>query len=113
MSLSMMPDVTASAGGPRIAAIAHPMGRALGLPGDATGQREVLRATLRVVMDAKPPETLTVLPFTWTESPSRARASRDEPAPIVQLLKRKPWLLVNLLSGSIPGADSARGEPTT
>ena len=49
------------------------------------------------------------LPFVWPESPARARnESRDlAPSPIVDLVKKKPWLLANLYSGRIPQAASA------
>ena len=49
ISLSMMPELTASAGAPRIAAIEHPFGMTLGRPGDVAGQLAVLRATLRAM----------------------------------------------------------------
>ena len=40
----------------------------------------------------------------WPESPAQARnASKDvPPPPIVELLKKKPWLLASLYSGRIP-----------
>jgi hypothetical protein len=40
----MMRELTASVGVPRIAAIEHPFGMTLGLPGDETRQLGVLRA---------------------------------------------------------------------
>jgi hypothetical protein len=43
-------------------------------------------------------------PFVWPESPAQARnASKDlPPPPIVELLTKKPWSLVNLYNGRIP-----------
>ena len=49
ISLSMMPELTMSAGVPRIAAIEHPFGLTLGLPQDAPHQLAVLSATLRAL----------------------------------------------------------------
>jgi hypothetical protein len=45
----MMPELTASTGAPRIAAIERPFGLTLGLPGDASGQLAVLRAALHAL----------------------------------------------------------------
>jgi hypothetical protein len=104
VALSMIPDLTRAVGVPRLAGISYPMGRPLGLPHDADGQRAVLRATLELLETARGPDTYVELPFQWPESPAQARnASKDlPPPPIVELLKKKPWLLVNLYSGHIP-----------
>jgi hypothetical protein len=104
VSISMIPDLTRAVGVPRLAGIGYPMGRPLGRPHDADGQRDVLRATLELLTTAKGPGTYVELPFEWPESPAQARnASKDlPPPPIVELLKRKPWLLINLYSGRIP-----------
>jgi len=104
VTLSTMPAVTRAVGVPRLAGISYPMGRPLGNPHDADGQRAVLRATMDLLASASGPDSYVELPFEWPESPARARnASRDiPPPPIVDLLKRKPWLLANLYSGRIP-----------
>ena len=104
VALSMIPDLTRAVGVPRLAGISYPMGRPLGRPHDADGQRAVLRATLEVLASASGPDTYVELLFQWPETPAQARnASKDiPPAPIVELLKKKPWLLANLYSGRIP-----------
>ena len=104
VALSMIPDLTRAVGVPRLVGISYPMGRPLGRPHDADGQRAVLRATVDLLATARGPDTYLELPFAWPESPAQARnASRDlPPPPIVELLKRKPWLLANLYSGRIP-----------
>jgi hypothetical protein len=109
VSLSMIPDLTRAVGVPRLAGISYPMGRPLGRPHDADGQRVVLRATLEVLAAAQRPDTYVELPFVWPESMAQARnASKDLPlAPIVELLTRKPWLLANLYTGRIPNDLSA------
>lgn len=109
VSLSMIPDFTRAVGVPRLAGIGYPMGRPLGRPHDADGQRAVLRAMLELLSTARGPDTYAELPFVWPESPAQARnASRNHPPPpIVELLTRKPWLLVNLYTGSIPKEVSA------
>ena len=104
VALSMIPELTRAVGVPRLAGIGYPMGRPLGRPHDADGQRAVLRQVLELLSSAPAPDTYVELPFVWPESPAQARnASKDlPPPPIVELLKRKPWLLANLYSGRIP-----------
>jgi hypothetical protein len=98
----MIPEFTASVGAPRVAGIEFPFGRPLGLPGDRAGQRAVLTAALEVISGARAPGTLVQLPFAWPQSPRDARADPPIPPPIVQLIKRKPWLAVKLLTRDIP-----------
>ena len=107
VALSLIPDLTRAVGVPRLAGISYPFGRPLGKPHDADGQRAVLRAMLEVLASASGPDTYVELPFTWPESPAQARnASKDlPPAPIVELLRMKPWLLPALYSGRIPKAE--------
>jgi hypothetical protein len=109
VALSMIPELTRAVGVPRLAGISYPMGRPFGRPHDADGQRAVLRQLLDVLSSAPGPDTYVELPFVWPESPAQARnASKDlAPPPIVELLKRKPWLLANLYSGRIPHDASA------
>lgn len=104
VSLSMIPDLTRAVGVPRLAGIGYPMSRPLGRPGDAEGQRAVLRAALALLESATGPDTYVELPFEWPESPAQARnASKDHPPPpIVELLRRKPWLLADLYRGRVP-----------
>ena len=104
VSLSMIPDLTRAVGVSRLAGISHPMGRPIGQPHDADGQRAVVRAMLELLPTAPGPDTYVELPFVWPESPAQARnASKDvPPPPIVELLRRKPWLVANLYSGRIP-----------
>ena len=108
VTLSLIPDLTRAVGVPRMAGISYPFGRPLGRPHYADGQRAVLRAMLQVLASASGPDTCVELPFTWPETPAQARnASRDlRPAPIVELLKTKPWLLPALYSGRIPQSES-------
>jgi hypothetical protein len=103
VSLSMIPDFTCASGAPRVAAIAYPLSRPLGNPGDEEGQRNVLRAALAVLEEADKPGTVKVLPFTWPEPAKLVRREKlDEPPPIGKLLSSKPWLYFKLLSGEIP-----------
>ncbi len=109
VALSMIPDLTRAVGVPRLAGIGYPMGRPLGRPHDADGQRAVLRSVLQVLTDAPGPDTYVELPYVWPESPAQARnASKDlPPPPIVGLVTKKPWLLANLYSGRIPSEAAA------
>lgn len=109
VALSMIPDLTRAVGVSRLAGISYPMGRPLGQPHDADGQRAVLRSMLELLATAPGPDTYVELPFAWPESPAQARnASKDlPPPPIVDLVTRKPWLLANLYTGRIPSEASA------
>ena len=98
----MIPEFTASVGAPRVAGIEYPFGRPLGLPGDRAGQRAVLAAALEVASLARAPGTVIQLPFAWPQSPRDARTDPPVPPPIVQLVKRKPWLAMRLLAHDIP-----------
>ncbi len=104
VTLSLIPDLTRAVGVARLAGLSYPFGRPLGQPHDADGQRAVLQALLAVLNTAPGPDTYVELPFEWPESPARARnASKDlPPAPIVELLARKPWLVAQLYAGRIP-----------
>ena len=106
----MIPDLTRAVGVPRLAGISYPLGRPLGNPHDADGQRAVLRAMLEILPRATQPDTYVELPFAWSDSPAKARnESKDvPPSPIVELVLRKPWLLPNLYSGRIPHHDEHR-----
>ena len=109
VSLSMIPDLTRAVGVPRLAGISYPMGRPLGRPHDASGQRAVLEAMLELLSRASAPDSYVELPFVWPESPAQARnvSKGLPPPPIVELLMRKPWLLANLYSGRVPGLETA------
>ncbi len=98
----MIPAFTRAVGVPRLAGIAYPMSRPMGRPGDARGQRDVLRALLSLLDTAREPDTFVELPFTWPESPAQARKGTDIHPPIAGLLARKPWLLPRLYTGEIP-----------
>lgn len=102
ITLSPIPDFTASVGAPRVAAISHPMGRIMGPPGDARTQREVLRAALKALVEIKTPGEVVHLPFEWPEPTRQAKKHRAAPPPVVKLIMKKPWLLLKFISGDIP-----------
>ena len=102
VTLSPIPDFTASVGAPRVAAISYPLGRPFGRPGDVEGQQDVLRAALRVLESADTPGTIVDLPFEWPETPSYVKSQPGAEPPIATLLKRKPWLLPKLISREPP-----------
>jgi len=103
ITLSNIPDLTASVSAPRIAAIEYPLGRTLGQPGDSEGQKAVLRATLQALKEMDTPGSIRHLPFEWPEPPKQARTHPSEPPPIAKHLQRHPWQLPNLLSRNVPG----------
>ena len=102
ISLSPMWTSTASVGAPRVAAIEHPFGLTLGRPGDADGQRAVLRTALAALESIDTPGGVAHLPFEWDTKPKPRMAHPKTAPPIVALLRRKPWLLLKLMSRQPP-----------
>ncbi len=98
--LSVMPEITTSVGVPRVAGIGFPGARPLGAPGDAEGQRAVLRAALEAFECLESAGGRIDLDFPGP--PRRQRHYPPESPPIVKLLRRRPWLLPRLVSGDIP-----------
>jgi D-proline reductase (dithiol) PrdB len=97
---SAIPEVTLSVGAPRVVGIAYPGSVPLGLPGDAPGQRAVLRASLEAAAALTVPGSRVDLDFSW---PAGARAPKPpEPPPIAKAIMKRPWLFLNLLRGAIP-----------
>ena len=104
VTLSWIPELTRAVGVPRLAGLSYPMSRPLGRPHDPDGQRAVLRAMLELLASASGPDSYVELPFEWPESPTQARnASKGlAPSPIVELLRKKPWLVARLYRGRVP-----------
>ena len=100
--LSMIPPLTRNTGASRVIGLAYPPGLPFGMPGDAEGQRDVLQAALEAAASMTEPRSYFEIPFEWPEPRSKAIREPDPPPPIVQLLKKKPWLLTRLISGRIP-----------
>jgi hypothetical protein len=86
----MIPELTVSTGAPRIAAIEHPFGLTVGLPGDAGGQQEVLRATLRALVAISEPGGVVDLGFEWNDDAS-VNTDPPQPPPILGYLRWHPW----------------------
>lgn len=101
ISMSMIPELTASAGAPRVAAIEHPFGMTVGLPGDAGGQLAVLRAALRAMEAMAAPSAVVHLPFEWI-STEKLALSPPAPPPIARYLIRHPWDLPRFLNRTPP-----------
>jgi D-proline reductase (dithiol) PrdB len=101
ISLSLMPEVTASAGAPRVAAIEHPFGMTLGRPGDAAGQLAVLRAALLAMEAMAEPGTVVHLPFRWTSTEKPVLHPPVTP-PIGRYLASHPWALPRFLNRTPP-----------
>ena len=97
----MMPELTTSVGVPRIAAIEHPFGLTLGLPGDAARQLAVLRAALRALEEVSQPGTVVHLPFEWNSS-VKLNIYPPEAPPIARYLRRHPWNIPKFLNRTPP-----------
>lgn len=102
ITLSSIPDLTASVGVPRLAAIEYPLGYLLGQPGDKAGQLAVLTETLWALTEIKKPGSVVHLPFEWPEAASELNAHPKEDPPIVKYLLKHLWQLPNFFSRKIP-----------
>jgi hypothetical protein len=100
--LTPIPDVALSVCVPRIAAIEYPLGRTLGKPGDAAGQRDVLRAVLQALVSIQVPGGIVHLPFEWSPDPEKTSGEQPESPPIARHIVRYPWLLPRLLNRDVP-----------
>jgi len=107
ISLSMMPELTNSVGVPRNAAIEHPFGLTLGLPGDAARQLAVLRATLRALEEISQPGSVVHLPFEWDAS-EKVNIYPPEAPPIARFLRRHPWHIPKFLNQTPPEVSEPR-----
>jgi hypothetical protein len=82
-----------------VAGLNYPFSRPLGNPGDADGQRAILRAALRSLEVIDRPGGAVQLPFVWPESPAQSRAKPKGLPPVAKLLQQKPWLLLKFTRG--------------
>ncbi len=89
VTVNMMPAYQRLVGAPRVAAVAHPLGRPFGDVDDTERQRGVLRAALELFRTAKEPGAVAHLPFEWHQDPRATKWEPDEPSPIVALMKRR------------------------
>jgi hypothetical protein len=101
ISLSMMPELTASTGTPRIAAVEHPFGLTVGMPGDAPGQLAVLRATLQALSSISEPGSVVDLQFPWNAD-ATINTTPPQPPPIVSYLRRHPWAIPRFFNRTPP-----------
>jgi len=101
LSLSMIPELTASTGAPRITALEHPFGAPMGPSGDAARQRAVLLAALQALERIAQPGTTVHLQFEWNGPPKPLMHPAEAP-PIAQYLVRRPWLFPKFLNRTPP-----------
>jgi D-proline reductase (dithiol) PrdB len=99
----MIPELTASVGVPRIAAIEHPFGLTLGLPGDAARQLEVLRGALHALEEIAQPGGVIHLPFEWNPK-DKLNVFPPEVPPIARYLRLHPWHFGRFLRREPPEA---------
>ena len=102
ITLSGIPDFTASVSVPRVAGLLYPPGRPLGQPGDRAGQLAVLRATLQAIRTMEKPGEIRYFPFTWPEPARKTVTHPDVLPPIATYLRRHPWLYRKLLARDVP-----------
>jgi len=100
-----MPDYSRAYGFPRVAAIEHPYGMPLGLPGDEAGHLQVLRAAFKALTDIQEPGEIVHLPFEWPLPVSETELDPPEPAPIVE------WIMSGKLK-DVVGTFSPKSWPS-
>lgn len=101
ISLSTIPELTASTGAPRIAAVEHPFGLTVGLPGDTGGQLALLRTTLQALGAISDPGGIVDLPLAWNDD-ATLNTLPPQPPPIVSYLKRHPWAIPRFFNRTPP-----------
>ena len=86
--VTMMPDVAAALGAPRIVGVEFPFGHAFGVPGDRAMQRQVLVTALTVLSGAGAFGTRVDVDVEWPVPLREAYRSWQprEPSPIVQVM---------------------------
>lgn len=108
ISLSMIPELTASTGAPRIAAVERPFGLTVGSPGDTGGQLATLRATLQALAAISEPGGVVDLQFECNDDATLNTLPPQQP-PIVSYLRRHPWAFPRFLNRR-PPEPSASGN---
>ena len=68
MSCSSAWSITRAAFAPRAVYLDFPLGRTAGKAGDVEMQRDVMRAALATVRDAKRPGEIVELPYLWADT---------------------------------------------
>jgi hypothetical protein len=102
VTLSSIPDLTASVGVPRLAAIEFPLGYLIGPPGDRETQRLVIESTLALLEEAMMPGTVKHVPLDWPEPEGILELEPPAPAPIVNYLLKHPLQIKDFFKRRVP-----------
>jgi hypothetical protein len=105
----MMPELTASTGAPRIAAVERPFGLTVGLPGDANGQLAVLRGILQALAAITQVGGVVNLDLEWNHD-MNINTHPPQLPPIVTYLRRHPWAFPRFFNRT-PPEPSASATP--
>jgi hypothetical protein len=85
--VTMVPELAERVGVPRTVGVEFPFSHALGHAGDREEQMKVIRDALRVLRDARQPNTVEHLPYEWPDFEHWKREWQPrEPAPIIGFL---------------------------
>jgi D-proline reductase (dithiol) PrdB len=83
VSMTSAWDITQAVAPPRTAYVHHPLGHQTGAPGDAVGQRSIVRAALEAGIAMQRPGEIVELPFRWQEDADwESRAYTPESTPV-------------------------------
>lgn len=85
--VTMVPELAERVGVPRTVGVEFPFSHALGHAGDREEQMKVIRDALRVLRDARRPNTVEHLPYEWPDFEHWKREWQPrEPSPIIGFL---------------------------
>ncbi len=83
LSMTSAWDITQAVAPPRTAYVHHPLGHQTGAPGDAAGQRSIVRAAPEAGTAMQRPGEIVELPFRWREDTDwESRAYTPESTPV-------------------------------
>lgn len=97
---SWIPEMPMSVGAPRVVGIGYPGSVPFGLPGDAEGQRAVLKASIEAAAAMTEPSSRVDLAFEWPQGTPVPKP--QQPSPIGRAIMRRPWLYFSFVNGDIP-----------
>ena len=88
--VTMVPELAERVGVPRTVGVEFPFSHALGHAGDREEQMKVIRDALRVLRDARQPNTAEHLPYEWPDFEHWKREWQPrEPSPIIGFLMER------------------------
>ena len=102
ITVTSIPDLTASAGAPRIIAVERPLGYLFGMPGDLAGLRQFLITALKELEKMRVPGSEKHISEEWITRDDLEKIDPPSPPPILEHLKRNPLQIRSLFNRQVP-----------